>query len=344
MNTEQILCIIGITLFVLSVIFFLFSIIICKNHHDINYEIDIRNRELEEENLKLNEEIVEKLDKLASLSEQESLILKKITEENNEVQKAFENYCEILDSYYDLKENEHNLRLSSLKSEFKIQTEELQRESRAALENYMNTLERYYQTIEENFDKAVIEINEKIYKHQEELNKIQATYAATKEAQRREEEMVLQADFYSLHLTPIEQDTVALIEELKPRLPEPRVLSMLIWQTFYQKQMTALCNDVLGTSVICGIYKITNKKSGLCYIGQAVNIAERWKQHAKCGLGIDTPTQNKLYRAMLKEGLTNFTFELLESCPRAQLNEKEKYYIELYQSYEYGYNSTGGNK
>jgi len=70
----------------------------------------------------------------------------------------------------------------------------------------------------------------------------------------------------------------------------------------------------------------------------------RWKDHAKCGLDIDRPQGNKLYQAMLEDGLWNFTFELLEDCPKEQLNEKEKFYISLYQSNLYGYNSTIGNK
>jgi len=50
--------------------------------------------------------------------------------------------------------------------------------------------------------------------------------------------------------------------------------------------MTALCDRVLGKKVICGIYKITNLLTNECYIGQSVNISDRWKQHCKCGLGI----------------------------------------------------------
>jgi group I intron endonuclease len=119
---------------------------------------------------------------------------------------------------------------------------------------------------------------------------------------------------------------------------------MLIWSTYFQKQTTALCNNVLGINKVSGIYKITNLKSGLCYIGQSTDIAERWKTHIKCGLGIDTPVQNKLYKAMQIDGIVNFTFELLEKCDKQLLNEKEKFYIDLYQSYNYGYNSTQGNK
>ena len=108
--------------------------------------------------------------------------------------------------------------------------------------------------------------------------------------------------------------------------------------------MSALCDRVLGLNTVCGIYKITNQETGECYIGQAVDMAKRWKDHAKCGLGIDTPANNKLYKAMQDFGIWNFSWELLESCPAAALNEKEAFYIDLYQSKSYGYNSSSGIK
>lgn len=71
-------------------------------------------------------------------------------------------------------------------------------------------------------------------------------------------------------------------------------------------------------------------------------MSDRIKEHVKCGLGIDTPAGNKLYDAMQKDGVYNFAFELLEECPRTSLNEKEKEYIEIYDSYNLGYNSNRG--
>lgn len=119
---------------------------------------------------------------------------------------------------------------------------------------------------------------------------------------------------------------------------------MLVWQTYYQKPINQVCANVLGSSTasICGIYKITNQKNGIVYIGQAVDISTRWKNHAKAGLGIDTPQGNKLYKAMMEDGLENFSFEVLEICSRDQLDEKEKWYIGLYQADQFGYNSNSG--
>ena len=174
------------------------------------------------------------------------------------------------------------------------------------------------------------------------LEKINATYQSRMEAERREMKMQQEKDFYKLHLNDKEQSDIQILNNIKSQLFNSRILSMLIWSTYFQKQMTTLCNNILGINKVSGIYKITNIKDNKCYIGQSVDIATRFKNHAKCGLGIDTPANNKLYQAMEKEGLENFTWELLEKCPKEQLNEKEKYYIKAYQAVEYGYNSSQG--
>ena len=59
---------------------------------------------------------------------------------------------------------------------------------------------------------------------------------------------------------------------------------------------------------------------------------------------IDTPVTSQLYAFTRAKGIENFTFEILEQCPAAELNEKEKTYIEMYQTYEFGLNKTKGNK
>ena len=46
---------------------------------------------------------------------------------------------------------------------------------------------------------------------------------------------------------------------------------------------------------------------------------------------------------MQNDGVWNFTFELIEECSRADLDKKEKQWIEMYQSNIYSYNSTKGN-
>ena len=175
------------------------------------------------------------------------------------------------------------------------------------------------------------------------LNKVRETRASAIQAQLKEKEISEQLSFYCLQVTDNELKDIAVLESIKPKLNTPRILSMLIWQTYWRTPMTKLCNNIIGSVVKTGIYKITNQKTKECYIGQAVDLASRWKDHAKAGLGIDTPAGNKLYKAMQEFGINNFSWEVLEFCPKEQLDEKEKYYIDLYQAKEFGYNITKGN-
>ena len=200
-----------------------------------------------------------------------------------------------------------------------------------------NSLDESYSNLQLN----LIKETESVAK---ELAKIKSTYAAAIEAQKRENAIKENLSFYCLEISDMDKADIAKLNSLKLSLNKPRVLSMLIWQTWFQKPLKALSSNVLGVNDKMGIYKITNIKTNECYIGQAVSVKDRWAEHAKCGLGIDTPAGNKLYKSMQEYGLWNFSFELLEECSREELNEKEKFYIDLYQSYDFGFNSNKGIK
>lgn len=91
---------------------------------------------------------------------------------------------------------------------------------------------------------------------------------------------------------------------------------------------------------ICGIYKITNKVNGKCYIGQSNDINRRWRQE----LSPNAKLNPHLARAFEKYGTDNFEFEIIEECQRELLNEREQFWINLYNSTDknFGYNKTLG--
>jgi predicted GIY-YIG superfamily endonuclease len=279
------------------------------------------NNEIKERNAELERQLIELSNQEQSIKqtmERDLQSLKTIREATSNAfdaqeqmsQKAFENYCEVLDAKYQEKAEE--------------------------FDSMSLQLDAAYDALQ---DRLLAEIRTQ----ESELEKIKATRAALIKAQIKEKEIQENIDFYCLTLPVNDKDDIQRLEKVKKDLHNPRILSMLIWQTFFQKNMTTLCNNVLGTKSVTGIYKITNLNTNMCYIGQAVDVANRWKEHAKCGLGIDTPAGNKLYAAMMEDGIWNFSWELLESCERVLLDEKEKYYISVYQASEFGYNSNKGN-
>lgn len=74
-----------------------------------------------------------------------------------------------------------------------------------------------------------------------------------------------------------------------------------------------------------GIYKITSP-SGKIYIGQSVNIANRLSKYKNA----NCKTQRVLYNSIIKYGWKAHKFEVLCECDIIELNDKERYYQDLF--------------
>lgn len=95
-----------------------------------------------------------------------------------------------------------------------------------------------------------------------------------------------------------------------------------------------------------GIYKITNKVNGKIYVGQSIDIEERWKQHRWKAFNCnEVGYHSAIHAAMRKYGLDNFVYEILEECDVEELDEKEKYWISILNSITpNGYNIMDGGQ
>ena len=77
-----------------------------------------------------------------------------------------------------------------------------------------------------------------------------------------------------------------------------------------------------------GIYKITNP-NGKVYIGQSVNIEKRLKAYKN----LHCKNQRAIYSSLLKHGVDNHNYEIVCECKVEELNIKERYYQDLYNSF-----------
>ena len=209
--------------------------------------------------------------------------------------------------------------------------------------SYIDRIESAYSQTESRYQQWVKNIQSQQDIYQKQLDSIRATVTAANQAIQRANEDKLKKSKYMLQVSDKSLKEINIIRSVEDKLTDPRPLRMIIWSTYFSKPANDLCTRVLGKNTIMGIYKITNNITNMTYIGQSKDIKTRWRDHMKCGLGIDTPAGNKLYAAMIQDGIENFTFELLETCLSNELDEKEKLYIELYDSYNFGYNLTKGN-
>lgn len=171
----------------------------------------------------------------------------------------------------------------------------------------------------------------------EQVIQLKSTVASAVEIAKHKMEEESAAEFYKLQLPQESLDDIEALRSIESLLHNSEAINKVIWKMYYEKPYTDLIGRVGLTSTVCGIYKITNIENQMTYVGQAVNIADRWKQHIKRGIGADAPTQNKLYPAMKKFGPENFTFEIIEKCSRDKLNERENYWQEFYKAKEFGY-------
>lgn len=103
-----------------------------------------------------------------------------------------------------------------------------------------------------------------------------------------------------------------------------------------------MSSDLRLHPVSCGIYKITSP-SGKIYIGQSANLQLRFYYYTmmKC------KSQTKLYHSFKKYGFKSHIFEVIHECDPEDLNTLEKYYIDLFQTFNsrHGLNlrDGGGN-
>ena len=95
-----------------------------------------------------------------------------------------------------------------------------------------------------------------------------------------------------------------------------------------------------------GIYKITNIINGKIYVGQSIDIIERWKQHNYKAFNSNEIAYNSaIHCAFRKYGIENFVLEVLEECSAEDLDQREIYWIEQLNSLTpNGYNILKGGQ
>lgn len=304
-----------------------------RQTEEYNLEIEKQNNNLKEENKTLIESQKDLTTKICSLNVAQNQLIKDIN--------YLEDKKKILDDNYQqasLNAEMYCQKANELASEkFAQSAEQMAQKYQQAEDNYQ---QEYLKAIEEStkeYTNLIIQKQEELNKISQELVEAKAKQNAIVEANKRAEEVKQKEQFYKLNLSEIDIEEIKKLRSIIPYLRSAEPINKVIWKVYYEKPYTDLIGRVIGQGIHTGIYKITNIENQKCYIGQAVSLADRWKQHIKRGVGAETPTRNKLYPAMYELGPENFTFEVLEECEKTKLDEREDYWQEFYQAKEFGY-------
>lgn len=313
-------------LFLLLFFFFLFFIIREKKKYS-------RLKNLQDEDLRkrfeteYQKEILEKKEGIRSLEREKAKIQSEIEEKQ-----SFNN------SLFKLREEELNRLIAEKKAEKEKALEELLRAEDAKKRNeYNQTFLSWTQELEiqkngylNDFLALQEAYKQELAEIKGELDEFQAKREAINDAILREREIEEAENFYRIDVPIEDQEDIEVLNTIAPRLRNKEALNKLIYSVFIQRPMDEMIKRVTGGREISGIYKITYLKTGEAYIGKTTNIKKRWGEHIKSALDIGTIAHSSFHTRLKKDGIWNYTFEILEEVPKDNLTEREKFYIQLY--------------
>ena len=91
------------------------------------------------------------------------------------------------------------------------------------------------------------------------------------------------------------------------------------------------------------IYKITNQKNGMAYIGSSIEVERRWRQHKEASINEKDHHYNyPLMIAFREFGIANFTFEVIDTLPdyQAMIKAEHDWIVKENCVVPNGYNQT----
>ena len=283
----------------------------------------ILDEQTKEINEKMRTEMLALTAKCSSLTEKHEQLKNSIIEQQKQ---AEENANKLYEKSFELANEKMSAAADKMAADFELARQQAEQE-------YLQSLA----LSSKELNKELSYTNSAIKDAQTQLADLSSKVCAAVEAAKRQEEMETAQDFYRLNLPEIDIEEIIKLREVTVLLRDSEPLNKVIWKVYYEKPYTDLIGRVVGSGIHTGIYKITNLQNQKCYVGQAADIASRWKQHIKRGIGAEAPTRNKLYPAMSKYGVENFTFEIIEECSRNMLNEREDYWQDYFGAKEFGY-------
>ena len=196
-------------------------------------------------------------------------------------------------------------------------------------------LDLYFEKLrvqEENaYKRKKEELQAEIVLLQSELNDFKARQDSINEAILREKELKEKEDFYSIQVAENDKEDIKVLQSMDLKLHNRDVIPKLVWELYIRRPCQEMIKRVTGGRKIGGIYKITNKETGEAYIGKtSSDFGARWTNHIKTTLGLEGCARATLHNRMARDGLWNYTFEIIEEVDKEHQAEREAFYIDLY--------------
>ena len=210
------------------------------------------------------------------------------------------------------------------------------------LEIKINELIEQYESFQDNIETSKNKYYNDLEKIKKELEDYRLRRAVVNEAILREKEIQEKETFYKINITENDIEDIEVLKTIELKLKNKEALNKLIFDVYISKPMKEMIKRVLNGGAPSGIYKITYLPTGESYIGKSTNLKNRWEQHCKSAFGLGNISHSSLHTKMARDGIWNFSFEILEEVSKENLTEREKYYINFYDTVKCGMNEKVG--
>lgn len=338
----------------INYLYLLLLTLICINIY-LFFSFLIKKYKLKKEKLKTFEEKIDKLKKDNKLKienlekeikEKERLYNENLEQKQKLIDKDLETYRIEKLGNIELEKFmlEEELNLKRLQLDDELEIEKIKKENIIKEENrkLLESLKEKFLEEEKQVNEQSLEIISARDTLLEELNEYKKKRDMVNEAIRREKEIEEKEDFYKLNLSIYDIQDIETLKEIEPKLKKKEALNKLIYDVFIKRPVLEMTKRVLNNSSFSGIYKITYIPTGESYIGKSTSIKTRWENHCKAVFGLGTLSNSSLHRKMQKDGIWNFSFEVIEEIEKEKLTEREKYWIDFYNTKNYGLNMREG--
>lgn len=231
-------------------------------------------------------------------------------------------------------ELQHKKELSEI--EFEQEREKRQR--------YLDAHFARIKELEENaFNERKEELSTEIERLKSELDEWKSKQDAINQEIQRQQELEDTVNFHRIQLKESDKSDIHFLLSIEDNINNKELLHKLIWTEYIQRPFNQMINSVFGSKVPKNvIYCIEDINTHKKYIGKtSAEVSKRWTDHIKNSLNIGTIKRQNIHDALYNHW-DEFTFTILEEVKDDKLGDREKFYINFFQTDKYGFNIKSG--
>ena len=265
-----------------------------------------------------------------------------VTEYEERIDKAQKNYNELVNTktqeINQIMENQREARQKELDQTFNAEKERLT----CGFEAYLHGLEEQVDEVQAETNERIMSLSQAAQETQEKVDAEIARYKGLIGPIKLYEMEKQQRLYYTIQLPEeYQEDIDFLLTTVAAKVQHPDIISKLVWNEYVKNYLADTCKRV-DIREEPGIYKLTSLVNGKSYIGKSTNVKKRIQDHFKSVVGIQSIADQAVHHAIRKEGFWNWTIEIVVYCEKEKLNELEKFYIDTFDTQNYGWNRNAG--